>query len=408
MLIRDRVLELLEEGDATVMELANRLGARPNTVSKAAARLREDGDVHIVAYVRQAAVYRHGPGVDAPRPAAPDPVALEEGRQDVRDAKVRGVEMPAYFEIPEMPGRRFFRCEPLRASMSVSSCGARWEKANSTDVDADRFHTCRRCSIGAGHAGRVGHNPSPFRGMTICGRCHRGATRLIGKHLCVSCFNRARELRLGKNGKGTAPVRLAKLDRRSISYRAAGVLKTRLFEESVDTTELVVAVLRDEEHAPQFGWRAPASMGWLLSEAFDRSISDHEAVPVVDGPDVADSVHDAQEQAVTPIVASVAADAVEPAPAPLPDVMESVEADPYKALRDAVEQLEHGLPVSMPTTSLRSAKRMQQQRRQIRVAGTVVSLLQRVGALPPPAPAVAPVPVPSYSPALMSGGTAFG
>lgn len=330
--VRNRVLELLEEGDATVTELANRLDALTNTVSKAAARLREDGEVHIIAYVCQAAVYRHGPGVDAPRPATPDPVAPPDERRDAvntRDANVRGVDLPVYFEMPEMPGRRFFRCEPLRASMSVSSCGARWEKANSTDVDADRFHTCRRCVVGATHAGRVDHNPSPFRGMTICGRCHRGSSRLIGKHLCISCFNRARELRIGRNSKGTKPRKLARLDQRSITYLAGGVVKTRTLAETVDMEELIVAVLRDEERAPQFAYRAPAALDWLLDDdVYDRSIGD--AVEVADVAAVADSV---QEDESASVVMSPLADVTAPVPTALNNVQaepaSDVEADPY-------------------------------------------------------------------------------
>lgn len=273
--IRNRVLELLEEGDATVTELANRLGVLANTVSKALAHARENGGAHIVAYVRQASVYRHGPGVDAPHPAALDPNERQDA-VNTRGTNVREVQVPAYFELEGglLAGVRHFACDRLRATMSVSSCGARWEKANSTDVDADRMITCKRCAIGALHAGRADYNPSPFRGMTICGRCHRGTTRLIHAHICVSCFNRSRELRLGKNGKGTAPVRLAKLDRRSITYRAGGVVKTRTIAETVDTVELMVAVLRDEEHAPQFGWCAPAAMASLLDDdVYDRTLS---------------------------------------------------------------------------------------------------------------------------------------
>ncbi|WP_433704451.1 ArsR/SmtB family transcription factor [Paraburkholderia sacchari] len=319
--VRNRVLELLEEGDATVKELADQLEVLPNTVSKALAHARENGGAHIVAYVRRAPVHRHGPGVE--RPA--DPVAPDEERHDASNAKVHNVQMPVYFELDGglLPGVRHFACDRLRASMSVSSCGTRWEKANSTDVDADRFHTCRRCAIGAAHAGRIDHNPSQFKGMTICGRCHTGATRLIGKHVCVSCFNRARELRIGKNGKGTAPRKLARLDRRSITYRAGGVVKTRVFEESVDMTELVVAVLRDEQHAPQLGWRAPASMDWLRDDgAYDRSISDS----VQEQGAVASPVGDAR------VSVSAELGVVQTDPAA------DVDVDPVQTLRDAVDQ----------------------------------------------------------------------
>jgi hypothetical protein len=388
MLIRDRILELLADGDMTAASIADELGALRNSVDKALIRAREGREIHICGHEpttpRPTAIYRIGyaPDVDV---ALPAPVAPADERQDAvnrRDANVRGVELPAYFEIDGalLPGIRHFACDRLRATLSVSSCGARWEKANGTDVDADRFHTCRRCPLGALHAGRVDHNPSPFRGMTICGRCHRGAPRLIGKHLCVSCFNRARELRLGRNAKGTAPRKLARLDQRSITYRAGGVVKTRVLEESVDMTELVVAVLRDEKHASLFGSRAPASMDWLRDDdVYDRLIGD--AVEVAD----------------VAVLMPTALDVV------LADPVEDVEADPYEALRDAVEQLERDAPVDAPTTSRRAAKRLrQQQHRQVRVSAVTAGLLRTIGALPPPAPVVAPAPQPfcSYSATL--------
>jgi hypothetical protein len=396
MLIRDSILRLLADGDMTAAAIADELGALRNSVDKALIRCREEREIHICGHEpttpRPTAVYRIGyaPDVDV---ALAAPVAPAHERQDAvntRDANVRGVELPAYFEIDGelLPGIRHFACDRLRATLSVSSCGARWEKANGTDVDADRFHTCRRCPIGASHAGRVDHNPSPFRGMMICGRCHRGAPRLIGKHLCVSCFNRARELRLGRNAKGTAPRKLARLDQRSITYRAAGVVKTRVLDESVDVTELVVAVLRDEKHAPLFGSRAPASMDWLRDDdVYDRSIGD--AVEVAD---VA-----AQMPAALDVV--------------LADPIEDVEADPYGALRDAVEQLERDAPVDAPTTSRRAAKRLRQQaRRQVRLSTVTVQLMRGVGALHASPPVIVPVPAaqPSYSASVMSGGTAFG
>ncbi|MGT2471649.1 hypothetical protein [Paraburkholderia terrae] len=394
MLIRDRVLELLEEGDGTVTELADRLGALTNTVSKAVARAREDGDAHIVSYLRQAAVYRRGAGIDAPRPATPDPVAPAEKRYDARSANVRGIEMPIYFELEGglLPGVRHFACDRLRAKMSISSCGTRWEKANSTDVDADRFHTCRRCPIGAAHAGRSDHNSSPFKGMTICGRCHRGATRLIGKHLCISCFNRARELRIGKNAKGTRPIKLAKLEPRSITYRAGGVVKTRTIAETVDTDELIVAVLRDEERAPQFAYRAPASMGWLLdNDAYDRSIGD--------AADVAEPVPPTLDVVQADPAADIDAHGLEH------------DVDPLETVRRLLLDDVRDTPVPPPSLSKRAAKRQRQAgRRQVRVSSVTVQLMRGVGALPPAPPVVVPVleAQPFYCPTTMSCGAAFG
>ncbi|CAB3806284.1 hypothetical protein LMG28138_05792 [Pararobbsia alpina] len=84
--------------------------------------------------------------------------------------------------------------------------------------------------------------------------------RLIHKHLCVSRYNREREQRIGKNAKGNKPIKLTPLHRRTVSYMANGKLKTKTIDRAMNTAELIVAVLRDEEHAVQFAWQAPASI----------------------------------------------------------------------------------------------------------------------------------------------------
>jgi hypothetical protein len=118
-----------------------------------------------------------------------------------------------YYEIPELPERKFFRCEPLRASITTEECSRRWRAGNLLagavssggknfvqGIDADksgdvsmRCFTCKGCPMGARHAGVEDANPSQLKGSTVCSRCHQGCTRLIAKHLCISCYNRQRE-----------------------------------------------------------------------------------------------------------------------------------------------------------------------------------------------------------------------
>ncbi|CAN7774927.1 hypothetical protein [Paraburkholderia hospita] len=288
-----------------------------------------------------------------------------------------------YFEIPEMPGRRFFRCEPLRASMHTESCGERWALAQGQTEG--RYLSCKRCPIGAAHAGKVDQNLSPFKGL-MCARCHRTNGRLIGRFTCVSCFNRSREWVRKKNAKGTLPFHHPPLHRMAISYRASGEMRTRVFDLVAETTELMVAVLRDESSSVAFAYRAPASLDWLLDgDVYDRAIGD--AVEVAD--------------VAAPVPAAL--DVVQA------DPIEDVEADPYNALRDAPERADLDAPVSMPRMSRRAAKRQRQQRgRQVRVSPVLVALMQKVAALPAAPPVPVPAPQPSYSAALMSGGAAFG
>ncbi|MDO3558292.1 hypothetical protein [Ralstonia pseudosolanacearum] len=163
-----------------------------------------------------------------------------------------------YFEMPEMPGRVYFACAPLRCTLSVDACVANWRASNEAGPVGGNVQ-CKRCSVGARHAGGVDANASPLRGTMTCARCHRSATRLIRQHICVSCFNREREAILGRNCKGSRPEKLTAemLGQRAISYQAGGEVRTRVVERSVDTVEVMVAVLRDEKQAPRFGWRAP-------------------------------------------------------------------------------------------------------------------------------------------------------
>jgi hypothetical protein len=157
-----------------------------------------------------------------------------------------------YFEIELLPGVQHFSCERLNATLSTASCVERYQRAAEAESADLRYRRCRSCPIGARHAGARPPNESPLFGLTICARCHRGATRLIGKHLCVSCYNRQREQRVGKNSKGNAPVKLLPLARRTVTWLASGEVKTRTIERSLDIDELIVAVLRDETHTLKF------------------------------------------------------------------------------------------------------------------------------------------------------------
>lgn len=153
----------------------------------------------------------------------------------------------SYFTLPECGTQKFFACQRLSATLSVASCSKMWTEAN--EKAAERHWRCRGCETGASHAGRHGASTSGLRGSMVCSRCHRGATRLIGKWLCVSCFNRQREFVSGRNAKGAPPSRMLPLHRRSVAVVLPDGSVTR-FERplSQSTDELVVGLLRDSPH----------------------------------------------------------------------------------------------------------------------------------------------------------------
>lgn len=76
--------------------------------------------------------------------------------------------------------------------------------------------------------------------------------RLIWGHICVSCYNREREAVIGRNAKGRAPVKIGRLEPRGIWYLAGRQLVRLARARTVDTTELVVAALRDSSDRVRF------------------------------------------------------------------------------------------------------------------------------------------------------------
>lgn len=162
--------------------------------------------------------------------------------------------MAEYFEMPEIPGRKYFRCDRLRATLSVEACATQWRLANHEN-DEDR-QRCKCCPLGAVHAGETAASMSPLKGTLTCGRCHKRATRLIGRHLCVSCINRQYEALKGRNAKGTKPVKLAPLEPRTLHFQHGAQRRSLHMPLSVDTDELIVAALRDSQNTVTFQFRA--------------------------------------------------------------------------------------------------------------------------------------------------------
>lgn len=154
------------------------------------------------------------------------------------------ISQPEYFRMDDCD-KQFFRCDRLHATLSTDACAANWRAAN--ESHDERREACRSCPIGALHAGHADASTSPLKGTLICSRCHRLSSRgwLIGKWLCVSCWNREREWVRGRNAKGGKPTKMARLDPRSIRVDEAGDVKTLYRQLTRDVDELVVGALRD-------------------------------------------------------------------------------------------------------------------------------------------------------------------
>jgi hypothetical protein len=180
------------------------------------------------------------------------------------ECRVDGV---SYRQIPEMPGVTFFDCTRLHAGLRTSACSEMWRAAN--EGRSERFTACRSCFVGATHAGVSNASRSPIRGALVCARCTRGATRLIGKRICISCYNRERELIRGRNARGMVPTKLAPLAARRVFYFSNGRVHLVRSDRTTSDAELVVATLRDAIHSVAFAWAGTAVRPGSVTPASD-------------------------------------------------------------------------------------------------------------------------------------------
>lgn len=163
-----------------------------------------------------------------------------------------------YFTKPDCPGQ-FFNCQPMSAVLSVAGCARMWKEANQPNTVknyGDRLYKCYRCELGAAHAGESVIACNDLYGAKLCCRCHRPSRRLIHDELCVSCYNREREVIIGKNGRGTAPVKHPPLDARKLLVCHDGKVKLESFARTVDAAEPFVSVLRHMQGPVLFAFRS--------------------------------------------------------------------------------------------------------------------------------------------------------
>lgn len=124
---------------------------------------------------------------------------------------------------PDGVSFEMFRCTTWRASLSMAACARRWEDAQVAKGErAEELRLCRQCHFGARHAGRpsIIERAQNF-GSNVCVRCERGSgRRLVGKTLCISCYNRQQEWIRGANGKGSKPVKAVE----ALAYWTIGVV----------------------------------------------------------------------------------------------------------------------------------------------------------------------------------------
>ncbi len=161
-----------------------------------------------------------------------------------------------YFSHDLAPGQ-YFECPYGCGTLSVGACSRLYQEAMSPKgLKEGRRITCRACSIGASHAGvpETHISVSRFLGATWCARCHQDARRLIRGSICVSCYNREREMLIGKNAKGGKPVNGRRVGPIIVSGMAEGRATVMRMEKVTSRLEAVLAILRRNTGAVLFGW----------------------------------------------------------------------------------------------------------------------------------------------------------
>lgn len=106
-----------------------------------------------------------------------------------------------------MPGKLFFHCERLCASITRESCHQNFTAAHEkvTDETPLRLMKCRGCPVGRGlHTDSDGPQTwQDIRSSSECVRCGRRDLRIVSStSTCVSCWNRRRETERGFNARG--------------------------------------------------------------------------------------------------------------------------------------------------------------------------------------------------------------
>jgi hypothetical protein len=143
------------------------------------------------------------------------------------------VQAVRYFRLEDVPGE-YFECSSY-GSMSTAACARNFIEAPQV-VRSGRLRHCIGCAAGRQHAGadapRAASTPaSSLVYRVACCRCRRDAraegTRLIGRlrlvrdhTICVSCYNREREVAIGANAKGAQPKKWVGLYHARIAYLA--------------------------------------------------------------------------------------------------------------------------------------------------------------------------------------------
>jgi hypothetical protein len=176
-----------------------------------------------------------------------------------------------YVTLDGVPGK-YFTCPSGYGLLSVGSCARNFMEAPE-QVRAGRLQKCIGCNVGACHAGVETIKEAPkaqqsLQYRPVCVRCRRDGTkagsRLIGRlrlvrarTICVSCFNREKEVIAGRNSKGAKPKKWGGLFFTRAAYVADGkAIVVDMKDPVIDRIEVALTMIRRGHKS--VAWARPA------------------------------------------------------------------------------------------------------------------------------------------------------
>lgn len=177
-----------------------------------------------------------------------------------------------YVKIVDVPGD-YFRCDRY-GLMSVQACGRSYTAAPAASREG-RLFGCIGCDVGAAHTGGA-HVSNDHHKPLVCTRCRKaanefknsvGRVRMVrGGTICVSCFNREREVLAGRNAKGTKP-RL-RLQAVTVALIEDGRMEVQRLPVAKDRLEAALTVMRRRGAGAMVGWVSSGVVDVELEEDF--------------------------------------------------------------------------------------------------------------------------------------------
>lgn len=164
-----------------------------------------------------------------------------------------------YLAVEGVPGR-YFRCDRY-GLMRDEACGRSFAAAPEV-ARGGRLGACVGCEVGRAHAAVPVTEPGPTR---VCVRCRRsaadidsvGRVRFVrGGLICVSCFNREREVVKGQNRKGSKPALVLRSFEVGVVDESQRLAPARL-PLARDRVEVALTAIRQRGPATLVGWASP-------------------------------------------------------------------------------------------------------------------------------------------------------